>query len=334
MKQKLLITLMIFLFTSLLLVILSPEPVNSLIEFYRGPFSTRYSFGSFLSIASLLVIAGTGVSISFRGGQFNLGGEGQVYSGAVAALITALMLPALPGFLGKPLLLLISLLAGAAIAASSGWLRYHFSIHELISSYLISSGLVYFCDYLITGPLRDHESFLLATPRIPEAYHLMRILPPSPLHTGALIALAVVFITALWLARGVSGYRLRIFGENPSFARFGGIRERTYRILPITISGALYGLAGGIALLGVQHRGIQGFTAGIGWNGIAVALIAGLSPGMTIYAALLMAYIQIGIAAAMAGASVTYDLGLIVQGMIMLTVTLRIFGSRKREELL
>ncbi len=333
MKSKGLAVLLILLFTTVLLAVLSPEPGRTLASFYSGPFRNTYAFGSFLSSALLLMIAGTGAALAFKGGQFNLGGEGQVYSGASAALAAALLLPVLPGGLAKPLLLAAAMTAGFFIAALSGWLRHRFSIHELISSYLVSSGLVYFCDFLISGPLRDEESFLIATQRIPGQYTLARILPPSPLHSGIFIALGTVLFSHIWLYRSVYGYQLRIFGQNPSFARFGGISTRTFHILPIGISGALYGLAGGIALLGVHHRGIQGFTAGLGWNGIAVALIAGLSPGMTIYAALLIAYIEIGISSAMAGASVTYDLGLIIQGVIMVIVTLKVFSMRKKEEL-
>lgn len=333
MKGKLVVSLLILSLTTLLLALLSPEPAETIVRFFTGPFRNIYAFGSFLSAALLLVIAGTGISICFRGGQFNLGGEGQVYSGAAASLTAALLLPLMPGFIAKPLLIAAAMITGFLIAALSGWLRHRFSIHELISSYLTSGALVFFCDFLISGPLRDEESFLIATQRIPGAYTLAQMLPPSPLHSGIFIAAAVAAAAHIFLHRSVWGYRLRMFGEQSTFARFGGISPRTYRIMPIGISGALYGLAGAVALLGIHHRGIQGFTAGLGWNGIAVALIAGTSPVMTLYAALLVAYIEIGISSAMAGAAVTYDLGLIVRGAILIVVTLKVL-KRKQEELL
>ncbi len=334
MKAKAAVSASILLVTTLLLILLSPEPAASVRGFFSGPFRNLYSFGSFLASASLLTIAGTGAALAFRGGAFNLGGEGQVYCGAVSALSAGLLLPALPGNLGTPLLLLAAAAAGFFIALFSGWLKYRFSIHELISTYLISSTLVYICDYLISGPLRDEESFLIATPRLPEVYTLQQILPPSPLHTGVFIALTTALAAHLWLNRSVRGYRLRIYGENPACIRFAGIREKTYALLPIALSGGLYGLAGGVALLGIHFRGIQGFTAGLGWNGIAVALIAGLSPAAAAAAAVLIAFIEIGISAAMAGASVTYDLGLMIRGIILIMVTMKVFTSNRKEELL
>jgi len=334
MKNKLAVTALILCITTLLLAILSPEPFAAIRSFYSGPFRNLYVFGKYLSSALLIMIAGVGIVLSFRGGQMNLGGEGQVYSGAVAALAVGLFFPELPRGIGIPLLLLTAAAVGFLIASVSGWLKYRLSLHELISSFLISGALVYLCDYFISGPMRDETSYLITTPRIPETYHLSQILPPSPLHSGLFIALAAVVFFRFWLARSLSGYRLRMFGENPSFARFGGISSRNYHILPIGLSGALYGLVGGIALLGVHYRAIQGFTSGLGWNGIAAALIAGLHPSLTIYAALLIAFIETGISSAMAGAAATYDLGRIIQGAIMMLVTLKLFRDRDRGGLL
>ncbi|MCF7953121.1 MAG: ABC transporter permease [Spirochaetales bacterium] len=319
------------LFITMILLVLFDlqDPISMLSSFFLGPFNSSYSIGSIIAKAALLMTAGTGVAVAFRGGLFNLGGEGQVYGGAVAAVVLSLYMPRLPGILGILIILTAAMILGSAIAAVSGILKHYFSIHELISSFLLSGGLVYIFDFLITAPLRDPNSFLIATPLIPQKFWLSEITASSALTSSIFLALGITAAGQFWMFHSIAGYKIRLFGANPSCAEYGGISAKKQTILAMSISGGLYGLTGALAVLGIHHQGIQGFTSGLGWDGITVALAAGISPIYTVLSAFLIAFIDSGIEASMAGSSITYDLGLIIKGTILVLVTLKLSAGKR-----
>ncbi len=323
----LIVLFIVIIFTILLLI--SPEPVMAFEDFVTGPFSNIYNTGNLFAIAAILIICGTGVSISFQAGLFNLGGEAQIYSSALVGTLVGLALPEGSGFFGILVVIIISMITGAAIATISGFLRYRYHIHELISSFLLSGGLLSLTDFLISNTFRDSKSFLQTTSKLPESFYLPSILPPSNLTITILIACTVACILWFWLYKMAGGYEMRVFGLNKDFAEFGNISSRRYTILPLMINGACFGLAGALMILSTQHAAIVGFSAGYGWNGIVIALIAANNPIMTIPAAFLLAWVETGTRTAMAGSSVSLEMSEVIRGMILLMITLRFFKNRR-----
>jgi len=319
---------------TLLAVVLttSENPVATVSTFLVGPWANRYALGNYLSRAALLALTGAGVVVAFRAGVFNLGGEGQVY---LAALITTTVLTGgRGGSTGAvPMVVpavLLAVIAAGSVAGASGWLRHRTGADELITSFLISSALIPIVDYLIVGPLRDRAGSLLATELIPETARLARLLAPSVLSTGALWSL--LLLPALWffLTWTLFGYELRIVGYNHELARYAGIRVGLYTTIPMALSGALHGLAGAALVLGVHHRSILGFSGGLGWNGIAVALIARNNPVWVLPAALFFAWLESGARAAVLQNQTTWELGSLIQAVVFLFVTAQLIRGRKR----
>ena len=314
-------------FATVLVVIglTAASPAETFATFMFGPFSNRYALGNFLSMASMLGLTGAGVVIAFRSGVFNLGGEGQVYSAALmtTVLFTMTPLPTVPA-------VILAASIPMVIAGLSGWLFHKTGADELITSFLFSAALVPVIDYLIVGPLRDQTSSLLATPAVPESARLMRLLPPSTLSVGLFWTL--VTVTLLWfvLHWTLLGYELRIVGYNRRLARYAGIPVGWYTTLPMALSGFLHGLAGVILVLGVHHRSIVGFSGGLGWNGIAVALIARNRPGLIVPAALFFAYLSAGARAAVLQNQTTWELGSLIQGVVFLFVTADLLKRHRR----
>lgn len=328
-QQMLMVTLGITLILVIgLLVILSPQPLATISLLFIGPWKSTYALGSLLASASTGILGGIGIALAFQAGLFNLGGEGQIYSGATVATIVALYVPAMPGFLGKVVLLAVGGLTGGCIAGISGFLKVRYRIHELISSFLLSGAVVYACDAVITDILRDASGFLLATPFISSSYYLRPILVPSPLTLAFPLAIVLAVGASLWVKLSPGGYELRMAGLNPTFTAYGGISLRRMTIKLMALSGGFFGLAGALLVLGEQHRAIVGFTSGYGWNGITVALIALLDPIAAIPAAIFLSWLNSGIQAAMAGTSLSYELGTIVQGTVLFLITLQF--SRRR----
>ncbi|MGM0431871.1 MAG: ABC transporter permease [Spirochaetota bacterium] len=316
-------------FIILLLLSVAEDPFETLIAFMSGPFSNTYLVGNMLATAAILIIAGAGMSISFQAGLFNLGGEGQIYTAGTAAAVTGLLLPPGIGIAGMVAISAVGISTGALIAALSGYLRAKFRVHELISTFLLSSALVYLINFLIAHPLRNTSGFLQSTRKIPEAFHLSSFLEPSNLTAALPIALTAAVLLALWLYRSPPGYELRVSGSNPAFANFGRISRMKCSILPLAVSGGAFGLAGSLMVLSTQHAAIVGFTSGYGWNGIAVALIARRNPLFAIPAGLLMAWLETGIRTAMSGTSLGFQLSTIIRGLLLLLITMQFLKERR-----
>lgn len=330
-RHNVILALSAALLSALAVILLAaPKPLNAAVDFFIGPFSSIYYLGNMLSNASLLLIAGAGVALAFRAGVFNLGGEGQVYSSSLTAALLALALPPSWGFFGTLLILLSSTMTGGLIGGVNGLCKRLWNVDEMIGSFLLGQGLFFITDYLITGPLRSSSGYLLATEEIPKTFFLPRILPPSYLSISILLAPILALLLHRYLFFSRSGYELRMSGLARDFARYGGINTGRYYTLPMLISGGLYGLCGGLLVLSVHHMAIQGGSTGIGWNGIAVALIGANNPLLLIPSALVFAYLQEAAASASLASSISLELGSIVQAVVFLFITVPAFRSLKR----
>jgi len=317
--------------TGIIITVFSPDSGTALAAYTLGPVSSWYHFGNTLQTAAILTITALGISISFTAGSFNLGGEGQAYSGALLTAVTAPLFAWLPPVIGLPLCLISGSAAGAVTAFISGTAAMALGLSEMITSYLIASGIVPVIDHLISGPLQNPASNLLTTQSIPLVMRIPAFLPPSLLNAGALSALVLVLVLAwIWYNTRL-GYELRITGKNPVFARMSGIPVTAYTLGSLTASGAFHGFAGALVVTGMQFAAMRGGTFGIGWNGIAVALIARNRPELIIFSAIAFAYLQTGSQIAMIFADVSFELSGIVQGIIFLLITGRyVFQKLKK----
>jgi riboflavin transport system permease protein len=306
--------------------LLSKTPIRTLRYFFLGPLQNTYYFGNMINGAIPLIFGGLGISLAMRSGNFNLGGEGQIYSGALVATLCAIALAPL-GILGAILALLAGALTGGLLGGLSGFFRMRWNTSELITSFLISNAVVLIVNYLIAGPFMDPNTNLIATRKIPEAFRFMRILNPSNLSSGLFIALITTLVVGWYLYKTKSGFELRMSGLNSRFARYGGINTKWYVVLPMMLSGALYGFGGGIAIFGTYYSCMKDFSGGMGWNGLAVALIAKYKPAAVIPAALFFAYIEAGARSAMLHSDVTFEIASIVQSVVFFLVTSSVLQS-------
>jgi simple sugar transport system permease protein len=316
---------MLILFFSLLsmivaALILSRTPGRTLFYFFLGPLGNVYHFGNMLNSAVPLIFGGIGVSIAMRANHFNLGGEGQIYAGAFVA--TALALSLAPwGIAGAVLALAAGAFFSGLAAGLSGLCKARWNTSELITSFLLSNILALVVNYLVTGPFLDPASNLQSTRKIPLSFRLPRIFPPSNLSAAVFIALAAVILAQLFLTRTRRGYEIRIAGANEMFARYGGINTKVNTVLAMFLSGALYGLAGGLAVYGTYYGTVKEFSSGMGWNGLAVALIARFRPFAVIPASIFFAWIGSGARIAMQNSDITFEIAAIVQSVVFFLVT-------------
>ncbi|MFP3091184.1 ABC transporter permease [Treponema sp. TIM-1] len=327
------------LLTVVLIVFNSPRPPHTLRAFFIGPWASPWFLGNTLDYISLLLTAALGIALAFRGGCFNLGGEGQIYLGGLAAALVLLSggageSPVAPGYAAAFGLLCLAALAalttGGIMGAISGVLKRRFHTSELITSFLLSAALTPLGDYLISGPLRDPQGNLLATPPFLPRRLLLRFLPPSNLSVSFAFALILVIGGYLFIYKTAPGYRFRIAGAAPDFARYGGIRPESYWTPALIVSGALSGLTGFFAVAGTYGRCHLGFPGGLGWNAIAVALIARNNPLALFPAALIYGWLKAGSDSALLASELNFETVAFIQATVLLLATVHFAGSLLR----
>ena len=311
------------LLTVILILINSARPDKTLAAFFLGPWSSPWFFGNTLDGIALLLTASLGAAIALRGGTFNLGGEGQIYIGGLTASVVLLTHPPLPPVILLLLAALAAMLTGGLLGGVSGFLKRHLGMNELITSFLFSSALIPLADYLISGPWRDSTGNLLALPPFPGNLLLARLLPPSNLSVSLVIALLLVFSAHVFINKTVVGYRFRISGAVPDFAFYGGFESRKVWTPAMTASGALSALAGFFAVTGTYGRCHAGFSGGLGWSAIAVALIALNRPLALIPAALVFGWLKSGSDFALLAAGLNIETSSLIQAAVLLFATVR-----------
>lgn len=316
-----------FLLLVALVFLMSSNPLNTIYQIFIGPLSSPYFLGNTLSQTAPLIISSLGIAIAFRCNLINLGGDGQIYSGALVATIVAIYL----GPIGKSSIivaLLIASLAGALIAFISAFLKVKFDTPELISSYLISIAITYFVSYLVTGPLQDPNSNLQSTRKV--EHMLSKIYLPSNLSTSIIFALIFAIIFYVIFNKTKFGYETKIIGFNKEFARYGGISLKRNYLLNFSISGALMALSGGLYIFGNYQSVIKGFSSGLGFSALTISLIALNNPIAIVPIAFIISLVNQGSIMAMQNSDISSDLALVFQAVIFLLITSKtLLGEEK-----
>jgi simple sugar transport system permease protein len=273
-----------------------------------------------------LVLTGLAVAVAFRARFWNIGAEGQLLAGAMAAGFVG-QREFLPGPALVPLMLAGAAAAGAAWALLPALLRVRLKVDDVVSSLLLNSIMLYGLMALLGGPWKDPASgYPNSAPIRPEAE--LPVLLGNSLHLG--VPLAVLAALLLWwvMSRTTLGFALRATGTGPEAARYAGIRVEASLLAAAAISGALAGLAGAGEVGGVHFLVTAEISPGYGYAGIVIATLAELSPLGVLPAALFFALVLTGAEAMSRATGVPVYLAQVIQGTALLAmVSLRLFAS-------
>ncbi len=312
---------------ALFVLISGNDPIAAYAALLKGAFGTPYDITETLIIAIPLTLAGLSVAVAFRTGLFNIGAQGQLLVGAVAAGAVGARFADLPGVLLMPMTLFAGMLAGAGYGAIAGWLKATRGVNEVITTIMQNYIIVFVMHWLLqNGPMTAPNAFgTPASAPIGDGAILPIIIPNelvplSRLHAGIiLVALAVVvFWFLLW--RTSLGYQLRAVGLGARAAAQAGIDPQRHMVMVMGIAGAFAGLAGMIQVSGVFHRVFDGFSAGFGFDAIAVALLGKNSPiGITL-AAILFGAFQRGGTIMQSNANISSHLVEIVEAIVLFVI--------------
>jgi simple sugar transport system permease protein len=270
------------------------DPLEAYSSMWQGSLGSTDGLQSTLIKATPLVLTGLAVATALRVGLWNIGGEGQLIVGAIAATGVGLYAPSLPG----PTLLVTMIFAGcaggAAWAAIAAIPRALIGLNEIIVTLFMNYIAILFMDHLIFGRWGDPKAFGFAYSRALPDSAVLPLIPGTAVHIGLLLALLVA-AGAWWLMeRTPWGFSVRVSGGNPRAAEYLGIRITRRMIAVLAISGAIAGLAGAIELTGVTNRLQEGISVNYGYAGVLIAFLArGRLLGVVI-AAFLFAALVVG----------------------------------------
>ena len=264
-------------------------------QMFMGVFGSKFGFSEMLTRATPLIFTGLAAALAFRAKLWNIGAEGQLYLGALAAAAIGTGVLDVSGLLLIPVIILSGCAAGAFGMAVPAALKIRFGADEVVTTLLLNFIILIFLQYMLEGPLKDPMGLgwpqtapILDQGMLPPLMERMRI------HYGFVIALICAAVAQFMLLRSVWGFKLRAVGENRNAAGHAGIPVNRSLLTAAAISGALAGLAGVSEVAGLKGYLTADLSPGFGYTGIVVAMLAGLSPSGVVVSALFIASVFVG----------------------------------------
>ena len=259
---------------AVLIALSGNNPVTAYTVLFNESLANYYGFGNTLTKTAPLLLAGLGVLVALKAGQFNIGAEGQIYMGGLGSTLIGLYLQGLPTWIHIPLALLGGFLFGAIWGWIPGYLKAVRGVNEVITTLLLNYVAINLVGYLVQQPLKEPGAPSAYSPLIAESSWLPIILAETQAHAGILVGLIAAAILWVVLARSPLGYQIEAVGLNPTAARYAKMSVERTIILVMALAGGLAGLAGSSEVMGLKHRLFDQFSPGYGYDAIAIAFLS------------------------------------------------------------
>jgi len=308
------------LVATVLVIAVGSDITRAFNSFFAGIFGSFYSITEVLVRATPLMLAGLGVAVAFQARFFNIGAEGQLYMGAVAATWIGLYLPPLPIALHLTMGLVCGFLLGGLWALIPGFLKSQFQIPEVIITIMFNYIAINLVGILVRTVMANPESPLPMSARLPDNLYLPLLADPTRLHAGLVIALGCAVMVYFFLYKTTWGFELRAVGINPRACTCAGISVKKNIVVSSLVSGGLAGLAGSSEILGIHQRLMEGISPEFGYVAIIVALLGKNHPLGVVLAALGIAALQMGANTMQRRAGVPASISLIIMGLLVVLI--------------
>ena len=301
------------------------NPAAAFSALFEGAFGSQRAFGETLLRATPLVFTGLALTYGFRSGVFNIGAEGQLYLGGLAAAYFGLMFGGMSWFVAVPVVFLLAAFAGASWALIPALMKVRIGANEVITTMMFTYIGRYIVSWLVSGPLGDNSGIpqsaqLPASSSLPRISAVLPFLHSGRAHVGIFLALGLAVIVWFVLKHTTLGYEARAVGYNPFASQTGGISIASTTVKSLCISGALAGVAGAVEVMAVYGRIFDNFSNNLGFTGIAVALLAKNNPLAVIAAALLFGALDAGSGTMQLTAGVSPKVITIIQAVIIFAI--------------
>ena len=298
-------------------------------KLFLSALSTRFNLVETAVKATPLVFTGLSVAVAFRAKFWNIGAEGQLLAGAMAAAFIGAR-ETLPAWSLVPGMILAGALAGAIWAVIPALLKTRFKVDDVVTTLLLNFVIFYGMMALLDGPWKDPLSGYPDSPDIRMEAEFPILLPATRLHLGVLLAALAAPVVWVMMNYTTLGFGIQAVGENPKAARYAGIRIATVVVVTAVVSGALAGLAGVGEVAGLHFQVMAGLSPGYGYTGIVIAMLARLSPLGVIPAAFFFAMIITGAEAMSRATGVPVFLADVIQGTALVTLLIALVFTQYR----
>ena len=303
---------------SIVLIALGASPVGVFLALYEGAFGNWIAFTDSLVKATPLIFAGLAISVAFSAALWNIGADGQLVIGAIAAGAVGPFLGAMPRPIAIAIILIAGALGGAFWGGLCGWLRARRDTNEVISSIMLNFIAAQILSWTVHGPLMEPSRAYPQSMPIASSAEMYMFMAPTRLNLGMFIALTLAVAIYFFLFRSEVGFQLRAMGKNRRAANFFRIPISSLTIWTLALSGALAGLGGAVQISAINHRLYEKVSPGWGFEAIAVALVARLNPIGIVIAAIFFGALDNGSQAMQRAVGVSPVLVQVVQAMVIL----------------
>ncbi len=307
-----------FLLTSGLIIWANANPFETYFHFLISPLTTKVNALEVLVKATPLMLAGAAVTFAFSAGYYNIGAEGQLYAGAIAAAGLGMVMDGVPAIITIPVLIIAGFAAGMLWALIPALLKVKLAVDEVVTTLLLNSVMAYIVSALLNGPWRDPVSGWPQSPEISTTSIFFKIIPRSRLNLGFLIGLATIAVLWVVLKRTSFGLKMRAVGLGKPAARFAGLNVGRTTLIAALVSGGIAGIAGVAEVCGIQYHLIEGLSANYGYTGIILATLGSLNAIGVFIASLFFGLVDAGAQTVSRVLGVPVYLGEITQAAMLL----------------
>lgn len=291
-------------------VLIAFSGVNPLVAYaslVRGAFGSMQALSNVLVRASPLLLGGVGVALGIKAGVWNIGMEGYMYLGAIGAAAIGVMNLGLPPVVHILLCFICAAILSAVWGLIPGYLRAYKGVNEVTSTIMMSYIAIYLTNWVVSSVpfIAEADSFYPMSQKFASSALLPILIKGTSLHPGPFIAIVLCVVFHFILNYTPFGYRTKMLGANPHAARYAGVDSRKQIMIIIMIGAVIGGLSGAVESMGLKRRLFMEFVTGVGYESVAVALLAGGNPLGVIAAALFFAALKAG------GATMSIETGVI-----------------------
>ncbi|TAE58690.1 MAG: ABC transporter permease [Nostocales cyanobacterium] len=314
-----------------LILLAGANPIAAYTALFQESITTYFGFGNTLTKMTPLLFTSLGILVALKGGQFNIGGEGQIYLGALGSSLIGLFIPGIPAFIHIPLALFVGFIFGAIWGFIPGYFKAVKSVNEVITTLLLNYIAINLISYLVQNPLKAENAPSPYSEIIAKTAQLPIILPQSLAHAGILLALITAVILWIFLEKTPLGYQIKTVGFNPIAARYAKISVEKTIILVMSLAGGLAGLAGSCEVMGLKYRLFEQVSPGYGFDAIAIAFLSRGNIGGVVLTSLFFASLRSGANIMQRSAGVPVTVVYAIQGFTVLFIAIALAVESKKQ---
>ncbi len=306
------------------------KPIEAYVALLDGSFGSVAAIAATGVRAAPLILSGLAVGIGFKAGLWNIGGEGQIYLGAAAATAVGIIPLPVPAWLHLIFAIMAGFIGGALWILLPAYLRAYRGVNEVGTTLMLNYVAIYFNSWLLhdPSPMAEEGAFFPMSPLILPSARLPILIKGTSLHAGFILAVLLCVVMYFVLQRTSFGFRTRMVGGSTKAARFAGIGVSRHLFFVMLLSGGLGGLAGAGEVLGLKLRLFDHFATNVGYEGLALAILANGSPLGIIVAGVFFGSLKAGANKMQIVTGIEASMALVIQALTVIFIIAIGFGDR------